>query len=95
MSLKSKPIPEVPEETIRVAKAAFPKGNRYMTMRDVFGAIYTDETFADVYPDRGQQRSDSTHILAAVRTMTRLECVGETLRYALNTLSALCPDWVQ
>ncbi len=44
---------------------------------------------------RGQQRTDSTHILAAVRTMNRLECVGETLRYALNTLSTLCPEWLQ
>lgn len=44
---------------------------------------------------RGQQRTDSTHILAAVRTMNRLECVGERLRYALNTLSTLCPDWLQ
>ena len=35
----------------------------------------------------GQQRTDSTHVLAAIRTLNRLECVGETLRAALNRLS--------
>jgi transposase len=37
-----------------VARAAFPKGNGYREMRDVFGTIYTDELFADVYPSHGQ-----------------------------------------
>ncbi|NEP27131.1 MAG: transposase [Moorea sp. SIO3I6] len=37
----------------------------------------------------GVQRSDSTHVLAAIRVMHRLEVVGETLRAALNSL-ALC-----
>ncbi len=36
---------------------------------------------------RGQQRTDSTHIIAAVRSLHRLECVGETLRAALNALA--------
>jgi transposase len=31
---------------------------------------------------RGKQRTDSTHVLAAIRTINRLECVGETLRAA-------------
>ena len=31
---------------------------------------------------RGKQRTDSTHVLAAIRTLNRLECVGETLRAA-------------
>lgn len=44
---------------------------------------------------RGKQRTDSTPILAAVRAMNRLECVGETLCYTQNTLSNLCPDWLQ
>ena len=37
---------------------------------------------------RGTQRTDSTHVLAAVRTMNRLELVGETVRCALNRLAA-------
>ena len=41
---------------------------------------------------RGRQRTDSTHVLAAIRTMTRLELVTETLRAALNDLAAKEPD---
>jgi len=39
--------------------------------------------------ERGKQRTDSTYVLAAVRAVNRLECVGETMRHALNIL-ALC-----
>jgi hypothetical protein len=34
MSLKSLPIPPVPEETARVAHAVFPRGNVFMQVRD-------------------------------------------------------------
>jgi transposase len=44
---------------------------------------------------RGRQRTDSTHVLAAVRTLNRLERVGETLRAALNELATVAPDWLQ
>ena len=43
---------------------------------------------------RGQQRTDSTHVLAAVRTLRRLECVGETMRHALNVLAEVAPEWL-
>jgi transposase len=43
---------------------------------------------------RGRQRSDTTHVLAAIRTLNRLELVGETLRAALNELAAVAPDWL-
>ena len=43
---------------------------------------------------RGRQRTDSTHILAAVRVLNRLERVGETLRHALNILAEVAPDWL-
>jgi transposase len=42
---------------------------------------------------RGRQRTDATHVLAAIRAVTRLECVGETLRAALNALAVAAPDW--
>lgn len=42
----------------------------------------------------GKQRTDSTHVLARVRSLSNLECVGETLRTALDELAALAPDWV-
>jgi len=45
--------------------------------------------------ERGRQRTDSTHVLASVRKMNRLELVGETLRYTLNSLAAVVPAWLQ
>jgi len=44
---------------------------------------------------RGRQRTDSTHVLAAIRVLNRLECVGETLRHALNSLAGVAPQWVR
>ncbi|WP_433665190.1 IS1182 family transposase [Nocardia sp. CA-128927] len=42
----------------------------------------------------GRQRSDSTHVLASVRDLNRLQFVTETLRSALNALAAAAPDWL-
>jgi transposase len=183
MSLNHCPIDPVPPETARVARAAFPKGNRYMTMRDELGVIYRNDLFADLYPQvghysepqwrlalvtlmqfsesltdrqaadavrgridwkyalgldltdtgfdfsilsefrtrlivsaaaerllttmldhftargllksRGHQRTDSTHIVAAVRSLNRLEIVGETLHAALNALAQVAPAWLR
>lgn len=44
---------------------------------------------------RGTQRTDSTHVLAAIRTLHRLERVLETLRAVLNQLSAADASWVR
>jgi transposase len=173
----------VPDQTARVAKAAFPKGNLYIRMRDELGPLYANSTFAALFPSRGRpaeaparlalvtvmqfveglsdrqaadavrdrlawkyalalelddpgfdasvlcefrarlivgasealllesmlsilrdqgllkargkQRTDSTHVLAAIRILNRLECVGETLRHALNQLARHAPDWVR
>ncbi len=183
MSLRPQVIYLVPEETARVARAAFPKGNPYLRMYDAFGSIFADCQFADLFPARGQaaeapvrltlatilqfaeglsdrqaadavrsrldwkyllcleltdpgfdhtvlsefrnrlvagaaehllldtlltqfrelgllkaqgrQRTDSTHVLAAVRVLNRLERVGETLRAALNSLAVVAPAWLQ
>jgi transposase len=54
MSLKPQGISPVPEETARVARAAYPKGNVYMHMRDELGTIYEDESFADLFSTTGQ-----------------------------------------
>src|SRR5438128_4906588 len=42
---------------------------------------------------RGTQRTDSTHVLAAVRRLYSLECVQEALRHALNQLSEVNAPW--
>jgi transposase len=183
MSLHPHVITPVPEETARVARAAFPKGHPYLTFRDALGTIFQDEDFAALFPAwgqpglppwrlalvtlmqfrenladrqaaeavraridwkyllsleltdpgfdfsvlsefrdrllagraealllekllercrtmgllkaRGQQRTDSTHVLAAIRVMNRLELVAETLRAALNELATVAPAWLQ
>ncbi len=182
MSMRPQEISPVPEETARVARAANPKGNVYMRMRDELGSIYEDQMFVTLFPRRGQpaeapwrlalvtvmqymeglsdrqaaeavreridwkyvlsleltdpgfdfsvlsefrtrlltggaetqllqalldlcksrgwlkarghQRTDSTHVLAAIRDLNRLECVGETLRHTLNVLAEVAPDWL-
>ena len=43
---------------------------------------------------RGRQRTDSTHVLAAIRVLNRLELVAETLRATLNALAEMAPDWL-
>lgn len=183
MSLRPQPIPLVPDETARVARAAFPKGNLYLQMHDEVGALFSDAQFAALFPRRGQpaeapwrlalvtifqfieglsdrqaaeavrgridwkyalsleltdagfdssvlcefrarlvagraerllfdvllnwcrthkllktrgrQRSDSTHVLAAIRAMNRLQCVIESLRHALNSLAIAAPAWLR
>ena len=183
MSLRAEDEYPIPEETRRVAHAAFPKSTLCMRLADRLGPLYRDEQFAALFPARGQpalsparlalvtvlqfveglsdrqaadavrgridwkyalgleltdpgfdrtvlsefrgrlvggeaglllldtllvrarelgllkrrgrQRTDSTHVLAAVRTLNRLERVGETLRAALNELAAVAPGWLQ
>ncbi len=50
MSLHPQPPFQIPPDTVRVAVAAFPKGNIYIRMRDELGTIYTDEAFAPLFP---------------------------------------------
>ncbi len=183
MTLKADPIPEVPEMTRKVARAAFPDGNIYMQMRDELGSIYSNDQFMELYSEEGrpgwspwrlalvtilqfaedlsdrqaadavrarldwkyalsleltdpgfhysvlsefrgrlvahqknqllldqilsrfkdkgflkahgQQRTDSTHVLAAVRELDQIEVVGEAFRYTLNVLATVAPDWLR
>lgn len=183
MCLKPQPIGSIPEQTAHFARAAFPKGNPYMSMREELGTLYQDEQFAPLFPKEGQpaqapwrlalvtilqfaeglsdrqaadavrsridwkyllgldlgdagfdhsvlpefrarliagkaehqlldtllahfkqrglikprsrQRTDSTHVLAAVRMLNRLEFVAESMRHALEALAVLAPEWLQ
>lgn len=54
MSLKPSLIEPVPEETNRVAQAAFPKGTAYVTLRDELGPIFQDEDFVGLFSEEGQ-----------------------------------------
>ena len=53
MSLHPHVIEPVPDETARVARAAFPKGNPYLTLRDHLGTIFQDDDFAALFPAWG------------------------------------------
>lgn len=44
---------------------------------------------------RGKMRTDSTHVLAATRQVNELECVGETMRQALEALAVIAPEWLR
>ena len=46
----------------------------------------------ELLKSKGKARTDSTHILAAIRNLNRLEYVGETLRSALNALAVAHPE---
>lgn len=54
MSLKPVLVEPVPEQTKRIARAAFPKGNSYLTLRDELGTLYCDEDFVGLFSRRGQ-----------------------------------------
>jgi transposase len=54
MSLRPQVCPTVPEETVRIARASFPKGSRYMCLRDELGAVFDDSRFAGLFPTRGR-----------------------------------------
>ena len=54
MSLHPQEIPPVPADTVRVAQAAFPRGNTYILLCDEIGSVYEDVTFASLFPKRGQ-----------------------------------------
>src|ERR1039457_1174641 len=43
----------------------------------------------------GRQRTDSTHVIAAVAALNRLELAGESVRAALEALTAAHPAWVE
>jgi hypothetical protein len=54
MSPKLRLVPDIPELTAPVARAAFPKGNPYLRLRDELGPVFRDGDFVELYPRRGQ-----------------------------------------
>jgi hypothetical protein len=43
----------------------------------------------------GRQRTDSTHVLAKIRSLNRTLCIAQTMVYVLNVLSEVAPEWVR
>src|SRR5215204_6278820 len=90
------------EAPVRLALAALLQFMEGLTDRQAADAVRSlFDTLLTLAQDRGllkaggRQRSDSTHVLGAARSLTRLECVTETLRHALNELAPAAPQWLQ
>ncbi|WP_331749462.1 IS1182 family transposase (plasmid) [Streptomyces sp. NBC_00984] len=182
MSMRPEGLPEVPEQTVMVARAAFPQGSLAIRVRDRLAEVFADEPFASAFGVRGapglspgvlclvtvlqfaedltdrqaaamavraidwkyalgaeltdtgfdasvlsrfrsrlsdngmervvfdrlleycveeglvaaggRQRTDSTHVISAVRDLNRLELAGESVRAALEALAVAAPSWL-
>ena len=79
----------IPEETSRIAHAAFPKGNLYMRMRDELGVLFSDPEFADLFPQRGQP-AEAPWRLATVTIFQFVEGLSD--RQAADAVRARI-DW--
>ena len=57
-----------------------------------FDAVLQALQAEGLVPKRGKQRLDSTHVLGMVARLSRLECIRETLRLALEELAVVLPE---
>jgi transposase len=89
MSLRVQLPAPVPDDTARVAHAAFPHGNNYLDLRDQLGTLFTDEDFAALYPVRGQP-AQTPWRLALVTVMQFAENLSD--RQAADAVRARL-DW--
>jgi transposase len=89
MSLRPNGLPQIPAETSRVARAAFPKGCLAMRARDALGPLFTDEQFAELFAARGRPAWSPAR-LALVLVLQFVE--GLTDRQAADAVRARL-DW--
>jgi transposase len=62
--------------------------------REIFGRLLERLKELGLVKGGGRQRTDSTHVLARIRELNRLELAGETVRAALEALAAAAPGWL-
>ncbi len=89
MSLRLDPVTPVPQETARVARAAFPNTNACLLLRDELGTLFTDDDFAALYPTRGQP-AEAPWRLALVTVLQFVEELSD--RQAAEAVRARI-DW--
>jgi transposase len=89
MSLRPNGFTEIPAETSRVARAAFPKGCLVMRVRDALGPLFTDEQFSELFAARGRPAWSPAR-LALVLVLQLVE--GLTDRQAADAVRARL-DW--
>jgi transposase len=78
-------------ESLPDFRARLVQGEAEQTLLDALLALFKEQGWLK---ERGRQRTDSTHILAKVRALNRLLCVGETMRFAINSLAVVAGDWL-
>src|SRR5260370_3685952 len=71
-------------------RARLVQGEAEQTLLDALLALFKEQGWLK---ERERQRTDSTHILAKVRAINRLMCVGEAMRFALNSLAVVAGEW--
>jgi transposase len=62
MSLHVPLFAVIPEDTERVAKAAFPRGNRYVHLRDTFGPLFDSRDFQQLFATEGRPAEDPARL---------------------------------
>ena len=80
MSLPASPCDIIPEQTIEVAHAAFPKGNPYLRLRDALGPLYTNSTFAALFSHTGRP-AEAPAQLALMSVMQCAEGLSDAQTY--------------
>src|SRR4051812_10841214 len=76
MSLPPPSSYSVPEQTRRVARAAFPKSTLCLRLADELGTIFQDQDFADLFPSHGQP-AEAPFRLALVTVLQFLEGLSD------------------
>ena len=72
-------------------RARLVQGEAEQALLDALLALFKEQGWLK---SRQQQRTDSTHILAKIRAINRLICVGEAMRFALNSLAVVAGEWL-
>ena len=67
------------------------EGGAEQVLLDAMLAVFKEQGWLK---PRQRQRTDSTHVLAKVRAINRLMCVGEAMRFALNSLAVVAGAWL-
>ena len=76
--MRPQEISSAPEETAHVARAANPKGNVFMHLRDELRNIYEDQMFTALFPRRGQP-TEAPWRLALVSVIQYIERLSDRL----------------
>jgi transposase len=61
----------------------------------LFDALLQQFQALGLLKTRRRQRTDSTHVLAALSALNRRELVGEAMRAALHRLAVVAPEWLR